>query len=172
MAYGDLNTIHNPATGTVAPAAWGDQARDNDEFLIDPPTCSVFDTSSPSLTHDTVTVLNANSENYDNNAMHSTVSNTSRITFQTAGRYLLTAVLVFAANNSGNRGFNFRINGTTTLNMTLHPASSSGALTTNQSGARTYVASAGDYAEVTAYQSSGAGLVCELREFVAVFQTR
>ncbi len=31
MAYVDLNTIHNPATGTIPPATWGDQIRDNFE---------------------------------------------------------------------------------------------------------------------------------------------
>lgn len=29
MAYVDLNTIHNPDTGTVPPHTWGDQIRDN-----------------------------------------------------------------------------------------------------------------------------------------------
>lgn len=33
MAYADLNTIHNPSTGAAPPATWGDQARDNDEYL-------------------------------------------------------------------------------------------------------------------------------------------
>lgn len=33
MAYADLQGIHNPATGNSPPAAWGDQARDNDEYL-------------------------------------------------------------------------------------------------------------------------------------------
>lgn len=33
MAYADLNTIHNPSTGTSPPASWGDQVRDNFEFL-------------------------------------------------------------------------------------------------------------------------------------------
>jgi hypothetical protein len=33
VAYVDLNTIHNPATGFAPPAAWGDQVRDNDEYL-------------------------------------------------------------------------------------------------------------------------------------------
>lgn len=33
MAYADLNTIHNPASGVAAPASWGDQVRDNFEFF-------------------------------------------------------------------------------------------------------------------------------------------
>lgn len=33
MAFVDLNTVHNPAAGAVAPAAWGDAVRDNDQDL-------------------------------------------------------------------------------------------------------------------------------------------
>lgn len=33
MAYADLNGIHNPSTGGVAPASWGDQVRDNFEAI-------------------------------------------------------------------------------------------------------------------------------------------
>jgi hypothetical protein len=33
VAWQDLNSIHNPATGTSPPASWGDQVRDNFEAL-------------------------------------------------------------------------------------------------------------------------------------------
>lgn len=33
MGYTDLATLHNPAPGLVAPATWGDQVRDNDEYF-------------------------------------------------------------------------------------------------------------------------------------------
>jgi len=33
MPYTDLNTIHDPATGTIAPASWGDQIRTNQEHF-------------------------------------------------------------------------------------------------------------------------------------------
>lgn len=33
MAWQDLNSLHNPATGTAPPASWGDQVRDNFQFL-------------------------------------------------------------------------------------------------------------------------------------------
>lgn len=33
MPLTDLNTIHNPAAGSVAPASWGDAIRDNFEYL-------------------------------------------------------------------------------------------------------------------------------------------
>lgn len=33
--YADLNSLHNPATGTAPPATWGDQVRDNDTYLYE-----------------------------------------------------------------------------------------------------------------------------------------
>lgn len=33
MAYSDLASIHNPTTGTAAPATWGDQVNDNSAYL-------------------------------------------------------------------------------------------------------------------------------------------
>lgn len=33
MPYVDLNTIHNPSTGTAPPASWGDAVRDNFEHF-------------------------------------------------------------------------------------------------------------------------------------------
>ena len=49
MPYTDPQTIHNPATGTVAPATWGDILRENSEFLIDPPACSVTHSTTQSI---------------------------------------------------------------------------------------------------------------------------
>ena len=39
--YVDLNTIHNPTTGGVPPALWGDTVRDNLEALARPPRCKL-----------------------------------------------------------------------------------------------------------------------------------
>lgn len=170
MAYVDPNTIHNPATGTVAPATWGDVLRDDLEFLISPPACSVYDTTGQTLTTATSTVINHGSENYDNDAMHSTVSNTSRITAQTAGRYLFIVTVEFAANATGLRqvffyknnvstGVGSRQNATTTFNAIFQASA-------------TIILAAGDYVEIQAYQSSGGNLNCTPREFAAVFLTR
>jgi hypothetical protein len=130
VPYVDIQTVHNPATGTVAPAAWGDQIRDDLEFLIDPPGCSLFHSTTQSVPNDTGTQLAANSESYDNDAMHSTVSNTSRITCQTAGRYLFTATIEYSANATGRRAANLFRNATTIVN---------GSNTTAINGAATFV---------------------------------
>lgn len=172
MSYVDLNTIHNPATGTVAPAAWGDQIRENFEFLVDPPVCSVFHSTTQSVaTGGTGTIMSANSENFDNDAMHSTVSNTSRITAQTAGRYLLTANADFASNTTGTRQIQFRLNGSTFFATVRINAITGGFLSIVQTTA-TVVLAVGDYVETNLFQNSGGSLNSTLREFAALYLTR
>jgi hypothetical protein len=47
-------------------------------------------------------------EDFDTNSFHCTSSNTSRVVFVTAGTYMLTGYVVFAANDTGIRGLQFR----------------------------------------------------------------
>lgn len=170
MPYLDLNAIHNPSTGGIAPAAWGDQVRDNDEFLIDGPKCSVFNSAVQSVPTSTDSILTANSERYDNDGCHSTISQTSRTTIQTAGRYLLNANCKFLANATGVRKVEFLINGTTVLNGMLVGAAN--GTDTDLQATRTWTFAVGEYVEVRAYQSSGGNLDVTLLEFLANFEGR
>ena len=165
--------MHNPSTGTAAPATWGDQVRDNLEFLIDPPVCSVFHSTSQLLPTTTGTVMLANSENFDNNSMHSTVTNTSRITCQTAGRYLLSALVGYAFHAPGHRAINLRVNGTVTIpGSVVVQATSIAGGSTGIVMTHTAVLGVGDYVEVIGFQASGGNLNVTLDEFTAVFLTR
>lgn len=172
MPYVDPNTVHNPATGTVAPAAWGDTIRDDLEFLIDPPACSVFNSSSVVVASATSAFLAANSENFDNDAMHSTVSLTSRITGQTAGRYLFTVSLQYSdpGGATGNRWASLRVNGTTTFENMLVPAAVGNS--TIVTATKHLVLAAGDFVEARAFHTQGANLNVTLLEFAALFLTR
>lgn len=169
-AYVDLNTIHNPSTGAVAPASWGDQIRENFEALIDRPFCSAFDASGQTLTNATATILACSGETFDNDAMHSTVTNNSRLTAQKGGRYDCTCTVEFAANATGIRQVFFKKNGTTVLQGARQNATS--AFNAIFQATQTVVLAAGEYIELEAYQSSGGGLNCTPREFAALFQTR
>jgi hypothetical protein len=175
MPYVDPQSVHNPATGTVAPATWGDTVRDDLEYLIDPPACSVFNSTTQSTTTSTWTTLTADSENFDNNAMHSTVSNTSRITIQTAGRYLFFARNDWASNTAGSRVMRYKINGTdpgaTLQQLMAIPATTTG-INTQLAATWTLVLAAADYVEVEAWQNTGGNLQLVLREFGATFFTR
>lgn len=172
MPYTDANTISNPTTGQPILAAWGDQIRTNQEFFVDPPACSIYNSTTQSIaTGATGTALNANSEYYDNDSMHSTVSNTSRITIQTAGRYLFIATVQFAANATGNRRLAFVVNGTTTHESQLIAATTS-ANSVVLTAPRSLVLAASDYVEVVVWQTSGGNLNVTLLEAAAMFQTR
>ncbi len=172
MPYVDLNTIHNPATGTVAPATWGDGVRDNFEFLIDPPACSVFASSAELVPNATPYKLAAPSENFDNNAMHSTVTNNSRITAQTAGRYLLTATVTPAVSSAGTyRSVHFIVNNTTTL-LGFTGDIGGGSLDDSISICRTATLAVSDYVEVLVQQDTGGNQNHTLREFAALYLTR
>lgn len=173
MPYVDLDTIHNPATGAVAPAAWGDQVRDNLEFLVDPPACSIKETTAQSVPNVTDTAMTSNEENFDNNSMHSTVTNTSRITIQTAGRYLLFSTLRFAGSTGGfYRQVQFLVNGATTYAMATATQVPNAGVETIISTSKALVLAAGDYVECMARHNAGGALNVNLDEFAAIFITR
>lgn len=172
MPYVDPNTIHDPVTGTVAPAAWGDVVRDDLEFLVDPPAASVFNNAAVSVANDTLTTLNADSENFDNDAIHSTVTNPSRLTAQTAGRYEFTARVNFQADTTdGRRVIQLRKNGAGGITVSSHRAVVDGNSQT-LSGFLKDIMIVGDYWEVRVLQNAGNALDVTLQEFTALFITR
>jgi hypothetical protein len=172
VPYVDPNTVHNPATSTVAPAAWGDVLRDNGEFLINPPVCSVFHSIAELIPTATAYKMAANSENFDSDAMHSTVTNNSRITIQTAGRYQLTATVTPAASAAGTyRSAHFIVNNTTTY-LGFTGDIGGGALDDTISIVRNVTLAASDYVEVMVQQDTGGNLNYTMREFAVLFMTR
>lgn len=165
----DLVAVINP--GDPIPAAWTRVVRDDVEFLIDPPVCSVFHSVDTFEVLDTTnTVLPADSTNYDNDGMHSNTTNNSRITIQTPGRYELSCNTTFEVWPEGYRRINFLING-----VTAHRAfqiAASPSLETRLTASRYFALAAGDFVEISVAHSAGVTLECGLREFAATFQTR
>ena len=177
MAYADLTTIQATDPGDPLTAAWCDQVRDNEEFFIDPPTCAIYSSSAQSVSTNTVTALTADSERFDNDSMHSTSSNTSRITIQTEGRYLLGCVVRFAFFAAVQpRLVQFRFNGNASTVVNVGQLGSVPDTVTVRdtiiSGATAEVFTAGDYIEVTARQETGGSLNVTLDNFFAIFLTR
>lgn len=172
MALVDLATVQTIATGQPFLAATLQQIRDNFEFLADPPACSVYNSAAATLSSSvSLQTLSANSENFDNDSMHSTSSNTSRITIQTDGRYLVFGSVNFAANTSGRRALAFVVNGSTTYNVGgAHPVQTANSMA--MSGVRAVVLTAGDYVELQVVQSSGGDLDVTLSEFAVFWMTR
>lgn len=177
MPYVDPNTIHNPSTGGIAPASWGDVIRDDLEFLIDPPACSLSRSTNQTVgtSTSTATDLTADTEAFDNDAMHSLVTNTERITFQTAGNYLVIATVEFdGADTDGERVLRFLFNNVTVVRgMRIQANAAVSNFPTALTLAR-FINNvvAGDFVTCQVRQNSGSSLAVSLVEFSATYLTR
>lgn len=133
------------------------------DFILSPPRCFVYQTATTNCpTSGTENVLLFDTEQYDTDTMHSTSSNTGRITATTTGLYQVQYTITFAANATGYRTVSIRKNANavagagTLLNV---------ARTNAVSGVGTIVTAAvdipltaGDYIELFGLQTSGGAL--------------
>lgn len=115
--------------------------------------------TTQSIANNTWTSLNIDTEVYDSDNGHSTVTNNSRYTVQVAGTYLVTGSVGYAANATANRAIRFAVNGTAIAGSFVKcaPADTSGS--TGLVTVAQVVCIVGDYIEVMANQNSGAALL-------------
>lgn len=126
--------------------------------ISNPPACQAYNSTNLSIPNNTATVVTMNSEAYDTDSMHSTSSNTGRLTFTTAGIYTITFEAVWDNDNVGDRMAWIRKGGTDLL---VYDSKRHG-------GADLFVGhsleciesfTAGEYVEGVVQQTSGAALL-------------
>ena len=164
MPYVDPQSIHNPATGTSPPASWGDNVRDNVVWLAgdaasggSKPMCRVYNNADQNVATATFTALTFNSERYDVGGMHSTTTNTSRITIPSGGGgiYHVGAAIRFASSTAGTtRLLRLYLNGTTYITG-IETSYVGGTGDTQLSTSCDYKFAAGDYIEAVVFQNTG-----------------
>lgn len=167
----DIATLQTIAPGEPFLSATLEGIRDWLEFLADPPACSVYASTASTVPHLMPVALSANNEFYDNDAIHSTTTNTTRLTIQTPGRYLVFATVQFSADADGVRNAKFRVNGSTeheTMQVFGGTSASSCVITS----IRSLVLNQGDYVECIASHTAGNDLSVTLREFGVTWFTR
>jgi hypothetical protein len=104
------------------------------------------------------TAITWNTEDFDTDTMHDNSTNTSRITFTTAGVYMFGATIPWAGSSSGRRYCYIRKNATGAwldYSEVIPPGAPAGT-TQALHGVASF--SASDYIEVYGYQSSGGSL--------------
>ncbi len=119
-------------------------------------SCRVFHSVNQSVPNVTPTVLAMDSEAFDTDGMHDPIINNSRITIQTAGKYLCYVLITYAANATGIRECQLRLNGSPKAFTDQTSVSVSGAGTPHLVTVLDLIV--GDYIEAWAYQSSGGAL--------------
>jgi len=111
------------------------------------------------ILNNTDTSINFSEDTFDTDSMHDTVTNNSRITIRTAGKYLLTASIAFANNGTGRRVLWYLVNGTTNLDTDEPDTNQNARAWLNLSTVWDFAA--GDYVEVRVLQTSGGTLTVD-----------
>lgn len=149
----------------VTAANMNTYVRDQQEWLLGSgtnakPSCRVYNSANIShTTSGTWQVVTFDSERWDTGGMHSTVTNTSRITIPTGcgGKYLIGYNLGFATNTSGLRGAQVYVDGSIVIEHQLTDTVSA-SYSWLLSGSTLASLSAGQYIELRAWQNSGGAL--------------
>lgn len=118
---------------------------------------SAYATTTQTLTTATTTALALDAHDFQAGALHSAVTNNSRVTAAVAGRYSFTGHVVFAGNATGQRFIALRKGGSVFLATTRLPNNGAGVLLACEVSCLVALA-AGEYVELLAFQDSGGNL--------------
>lgn len=130
----------------------------------------VKNSTNQSVPNEAIKVLSWDTEVYDTNGIHSTTTNPSRFTCQTAGYYLVMAGVCFLANTNGYREVDLVMNGQYGVDSTILSLSkghASPAESTTLVNSTPVYMNVGDYVEVIAVQNSGSSL--DVRNYLTWF---
>jgi hypothetical protein len=131
----------------------------NIAFLANPPACRVYHNATQSIAHATETSLIFNSEDNDTDTMHDTVTNNGRITFNTAGLYVVTACIPFDRSTDYTHTYCvIRLNGTTTHIVATSDGTSTSAADADvfHNPTSPYKFAVNDWIDVRVYHRNGA----------------
>lgn len=145
------------AGGTITAALWNATVRDGvNWFLFTRPRAILRQTVAQSIPNGVTTGVTMDAEDADTDSGHSTVTNTSRYTAQTAGTYLAIANGSVVANAAGRVEVGIRLNGATTYGIASQLNSASN---TPYACVVSFVPmSVGDYVEMTLFQNTGGAI--------------
>ena len=119
--------------------------------------CALYRSGIATIPNATNTIIGWDSERFDTNTFHDTVTNNSRITIPSgyAGKYLITYQWGYNSNTNGYRELQLLLNGTQfpqSYNLVTYNGYA------QQSSALVYSLSVGDYIQLQVNQNSGGSL--------------
>jgi hypothetical protein len=121
--------------------------------------CRVYNNANISTANASGQAVTLNSEHYDDNNIHSTSSNQSRLTCQTAGKYHIFANIRWASNATGYRNVYLQVtSGGNTFYIAADCVAAVNGHETDQCLSTIWDLAAGDYVELWVLQTSGGNL--------------
>jgi cell pole-organizing protein PopZ len=122
------------------------------------PSVRVYRATAQAIATATETALLFDAERWDTDSMHSTASNTSRLTATTAGTYIISISVSFAGNTTGYRQVSVRLNGTDYIASDNRRPNASASDPVNVSISVVWKMDAGDYVEAMVSHTAGVSL--------------
>lgn len=137
-------------------------------FFLARPYCNAYNLNTFSVASGTATVTLLDTELEDNDSMHSTISNVSRMICQTPGLFSIRAASEWASNAAGERRATLRLNAASAPAGGTFILSRDAAVVATIAGAMIFpeinltyrMVNVGDYLELFVQQNSGGALVC------------
>lgn len=136
--------------------------RDGGNFALGKPYCSVYNNAGVSCTTNIYTLVPFDTEVEDNDSMHSTGTNPSRMIFQTPGVFDIDAATDWPSSATGNRQLQIRLNsagsasgGTFLAQRDATPNASGGTSVYPTLGMKYRAVNIGDYLEMFIKQVTG-----------------
>jgi hypothetical protein len=148
--------------GSILTAAQlNSNVRDGGNFwLTVKPVAVTRATAAQSIPNTTFTTVLFDTDDYNNDGMHSTITNTGRLTCVTAGRYLFAFTGGLTSNATGIRATKLQIDYQAGGNRALGGSSDAAGNSTEYASSvvGTELMSVGDYVHMDLYQASGGAL--------------
>jgi len=159
------SSISSASTGTFASATYNAQVADNLKHLHGRPACSVYPSTDVEVsTGTTYGAISFNAEEYDNQTLHDTGTNPSRVTLGRVGLWLVTGNVCYVSTTTGRRGAQIYLNGTTQVAAVQRDAAPASKESPSEPDmvmhpfALVYTSTTTDYVELRTFQNTGSTL--------------
>ena len=111
-----------------------------------------------SIPNSSGTAVALNSERWDTDSIHDNSTNNSRLTCKTAGKYIISGSIEWAANSNGERRLSIRLNGSTSIGFLALLPMGGAFLDMDMFVTTIYELAVDDYVELDVAQNSGGAL--------------
>lgn len=139
------------------------------DSITNPPACKVYKTTSTTIPNNTATFLSFDAIYYDTDTMHSGV-NPTRITFTTAGTYVVNFNCAWNKSSDPFREAFIRVNGNNSITIGADEKNAGDAdLFVGHSITVMETFNAGDYIEAAVQQATGGNLVLVAESYSPTF---
>jgi hypothetical protein len=143
----------------ITGALWNANVYNGLSYLLSPPIFNGSQTTAQSIASATWTAITIDTESADSYGAHSTTTNASRYTPQTAGWHLVLGGINWVANATSSRRVRIALNGAQVNPWVTTMTETTGGNSTSQMvAAFVYCNGSTDYIEVHGQQNSGGAL--------------